>query len=172
MGQIFRSLVFLCVVTHIVRTAYELLKHKKLIRPDKLTFAIIFIDMVFMWVSWFVLCRIDPYRTELPEVINYLGGLIVLAGAVLFLTALFTIKTLETFEGNLITKGIYSKIRHPMYLGFIFWFFGGPVIYGAAASFALSLIFIANVLYWRSLEELELEKRFPEYDDYRKRTIF
>jgi protein-S-isoprenylcysteine O-methyltransferase Ste14 len=100
------------------------------------------------------------------------GILFVGIGAVIFLTALFTIKTLETYEGDLITKGIYSKIRHPMYLGFILWLIGFPLFYGALFSFFLSLPFIANVLFWRYLEEIELEKRFPSYWDYKKTTIF
>jgi protein-S-isoprenylcysteine O-methyltransferase Ste14 len=101
-----------------------------------------------------------------------MGILFVGIGAVIFLTALFTIKTLETYEGDLITKGIYSKIRHPMYLGFILWLIGFPLFYGALFSFFLSLPFIANVLFWRYLEEIELEKRFPPYGDYKKTTIF
>jgi len=34
------------------------------------------------------------------------------------------------------------------------------------------LLFIVNVLFWRSLEEMELEKRFPSYRDYKKTTLF
>jgi protein-S-isoprenylcysteine O-methyltransferase Ste14 len=91
---------------------------------------------------------------------------------VLFLTGLFTIKTLESYKGNLITKGIYSKIRQPMYTGFILWLIGPPLLYGSLYSFVLSIVFIANVLYWRQLEEYELEKRFPEYLNYKKKTLF
>jgi protein-S-isoprenylcysteine O-methyltransferase Ste14 len=90
----------------------------------------------------------------------------------MFLTALFTIKTLESYEGDLITSGIYSKIRHPMYLGFIFWLIGFPLIFEAIFSIILSLIFICNILFWRYLEEKELLDRFPTYLDYKKKTIF
>jgi len=93
-------------------------------------------------------------------------------GGLLFFTALFTIKTLESYDGDLITKGIYSKIRHPMYLGFICWLIGFPVYFGALFPFFLSLLFIVNVLFWRSLEEIELEKRFPSYQHYKKTTLF
>jgi protein-S-isoprenylcysteine O-methyltransferase Ste14 len=84
----------------------------------------------------------------------------------------FTIKTLESYEGDLITKGIYSKIRHPMYFGFILWLIGFPIFFGALFSCILSFLFIVNVLFWRYLEEKELEKRFPSYPDYKKTTIF
>ncbi|MGE5498406.1 MAG: methyltransferase family protein, partial [Syntrophothermus sp.] len=93
-------------------------------------------------------------------------------GIIIFLTALFTIKSLETYKGNLITKGIYSVLRHPMYLGFILWLFGVPLFYGSYTLFLLAVPFSANVLYWRHLEELELLRRFPDYRKYRKNTLF
>lgn len=108
----------------------------------------------------------------MPAFVRYIGVAITLAGAGLFFTALFTIKTLETYTGDLITKGIYSKVRHPMYLGFICWLFGAPVFYGAITALALAVLFIANVLYWRHLEELELEKRFTGYKQYKLKTVF
>jgi protein-S-isoprenylcysteine O-methyltransferase Ste14 len=98
--------------------------------------------------------------------------LLVGLGILAFLTGLLTIKTLESYEGDLITKGIYSKIRHPMYLGFIFWLIGFPVFFGALFSFFLSLLFITNILFWRYLEEKELEKRFPSYLNYKETTLF
>ena len=57
-------------------------------------------------------------------------------------------------------------------VGFILWLIGFPVFCGAVFSFFLSLPFIANVLFWRYLEEKELAERFPAYRDYKKKTIF
>ena len=128
--------------------------------------------MAVLWISWFLLCRFDVYKINLPFVIRYLGAALSLLGAVLFFTALFTIKTLETYSGDFITKGTYSKVRHPRYLGFILWLIGPPLFYAAVTSFALAVLFIANVLFWRYLEEIELEKRFAGYKDYKGRTFF
>jgi protein-S-isoprenylcysteine O-methyltransferase Ste14 len=128
--------------------------------------------MVLLWTSWFVLCRLDKSVIYLPGIISWFGIILVVAGVILFLVALFTIKTLETFKGDLITYGIYSKIRHPMYLGFLFWSIGSPVFYGALYSFILAILFSINVLYWRHLEEIELVNRFPGYISYKAKTIF
>jgi len=160
-----------CVITHIIRFLYEILKHKKILEPTKLSFVIIFINMGLLWTSWFALCSLDLYRMNLPGIIKYLGVLIVGIGIIVFFIALFTIKTLESYQGDLITKGIYSKIRHPMYLAFILWIIGFPVFFGALFSFMLSFVFIANILFWRNLEEKELEKRFLSYMDYKKTTL-
>jgi protein-S-isoprenylcysteine O-methyltransferase Ste14 len=123
-------------------------------------------------MSWFLLCRFDIYKINIPDFVRYTGILLSGSGLIVFVIAFLTIKTLESYDGDLLTKGIYSKIRHPMYLGFILWLIGFPIIFGAPFSFLLSLVFIANVLFWRSLEEKELEKRFPSYPDYKKTTIF
>jgi protein-S-isoprenylcysteine O-methyltransferase Ste14 len=165
-------LVSLCVVTHIIRTVYEILKHKNLLKPSKLSFVIVFTNMALLWSSWIALCSSDIYKINLPGIIHYSGLLLCLLGLISFITALLTIKTLETYDGDLITKGIYSKIRHPMYLGFILWLIGFPVYFGAGFSFILSFIFIANILFWRYLEEIELDKRFPRYKEYKTKTLF
>jgi protein-S-isoprenylcysteine O-methyltransferase Ste14 len=146
-NQTFTALVILCITTHTIRTVYEILKHKKIVQASRLSFAIIFINMALLWMSWFMLCSLDVYKINLPDVVRYFGIVFNLLGLILFLTALFTIKTLETYNGDLITKGIYTKVRHPMYLGFIFWLIGTPVFYGAVFSFALAVLFIANVLF-------------------------
>jgi len=128
--------------------------------------------MVLLWVSWFSLCVLDEFKIILPGIIRFLGLVLVIIGLIIFLTAFFTIKTLENYEGGLITKGIYSKIRHPMYLGFILWCIGMPVYFGGYFSFILSFIFIGNILFWRHLEEFDLIKRFSGYDIYKSKTLF
>lgn len=170
--ELFFILVMVCIITHIIRTVYEILKHKQVLNAGKLSFVIIFINMLILWSSWFLLCRFDVNKIDYPDLIRYAGISLAVFGMVVFLSGLFTIKTLESYDGDLITTGIYSKIRHPMYMGFILWLIGFPIYFGASFSIVLSLPFIANILFWRYLEEKELEKRFPGYPDYKKTTIF
>lgn len=170
--ELFVILIILCTITHIIRTVYEILKHKKMLKPNNLSFIIVLINMLLLWASWFALCSLDIYRIALPDIIRYLGISFVGLGIIIFLTSLYTIKALESYDGDLITHGIYSKVRHPMYLGFILWLTGMPVYFGGLISFTLCIVFIVNVLYWRHLEEKELENRFPAYKEYKKTTIF
>jgi protein-S-isoprenylcysteine O-methyltransferase Ste14 len=128
--------------------------------------------MVILWVSWFLLCRNDISAITIPDIIRYSGLALSGIGILAFLTALFTIKALDGYDVDLIAGGIYSVIRHPMYLGFILWLIGFPLYFGALYSFILSFLFIMNILFWRHLEEKELEKRFPAYADYRRATVF
>jgi protein-S-isoprenylcysteine O-methyltransferase Ste14 len=143
-----------------------------MLKPNNLSFIIVLINMALLWLSWFALCSLDIYKIDLPDMIGYLGITLVVLGIVVFLTGLITIRSLESYEGDLITHGIYSKIRHPMYLGFILWLLGMPVFYGGLLSFALCIVFIANVLFWKYLEEKELVNRFPAYKEYKKKTLF
>ena len=170
--SLFILLIIVCADAHLIRTGYEILKHKKYITANKISFIIIFINMALLWMSWFLMCFTGLNRIALPVFINYIGFVLILTGGFVFFSGLFTIKTLESYNGDLITKGIYSKLRHPMYTGFIIWIIGGPLLYGALIPLILALPFIANVLYWRHLEELELEKRFTDYSDYKKTTLF
>ena len=119
-SRMFLPLVFLCVITHIVRLIYEILKHKKLIKASGISFVIIFSNMLLLWTSWFLLCSFDPSAISFPLVFRYFGISLAILGVIIFLTALFTI----------------------------------------------------NVLYWRYLEELELDKRFADYKLYKKKTFF
>ncbi len=168
----FILLAVVCVIAHIIRTIYEILKFRKIIKANKITFVLIFTVMILLWVSWFGLCDADAHKINFQEFIKYTGLILSFAGVVMFLAALFTIKSFETYEGDLVTRGIYSKIRHPMYLAFIFWLAGFPVFCDSMYALILSLPLITNVLFWRSLEEKELLERFPGYEDYKKRTIF
>jgi len=171
-NKIFFIFLAVCIATHIVRSVYEILKHKKMLKASKLTFLIIFMNMFLLWISWFALCMNDIYKIDVIGIIRYSGILLVALGIIVFLTALFTIKSLESYEGDLITGGIYSKIRHPMYLGFILWLIGFPLFNGALFSMMLAVVFIANILFWRSLEEKELEKRYASYKQYKMTTLF
>ncbi len=161
-----------CLITHILRLVYEILKHREIMKAGKLSFFIMFTNMVLLWVSWFILCSSDIYRIDLPAVLNYLGIFLSCLGLFAFISGLLIIKTLESYDGDLITTGIYSKIRHPMYLGFILWSIGFPLFFGAPFALLLGLLFIMNILFWRQLEEIELEKRFPSYREYKRTTWF
>ena len=75
-------------------------------------------------------------------------------------------------KGFLVKKGIYSKIRNPMYFGFIIWNIGFPVFMEKLFSLTSALLWTANILLWKVLEEKELEDKYPEYLEYKKKTWF
>ena len=155
------------------RTGYELLKEKGKIRPEnKLLFIITLVAMFVLWFSWFNLCPLDPWRMELPDTVRWIGFILFALGTLLFIGAFVQLRGLENID-HLVTTGLFAKMRHPMYVGFILWFVGWSVFNGAAASLAFGLVGCANILYWRRLEEARLQSHYGErYLQYRRNSWF
>jgi protein-S-isoprenylcysteine O-methyltransferase Ste14 len=170
--NVFVVLVVVCIFTYFARDVYEVLKDRRILTPDRSTFLVMFSNMVLLWISWCLLCALDPFRVDSPDAIRYSGAALFAVGGALFVVGLLTLGTLESYENDLVTSGIYSRIRHPMYLAFTLWLIGLPLFFGGLFSFVLAPLFIANVLWWRYLEEKELEQRFLSYKAYKRATLF
>ena len=156
-----------------IRAVYEKLKEKGRVSPkNRVTLAIVFLAMCLMWASWFNMCALDPLRFTLPRAVGWIGFGIFLVGLVLAIGATIYLRGLENIN-NLVTKGFFSKIRHPMYLGFILWIFGWAIYHGAVLSLFLGFVAIANIFYWQRSEDRELELKYGKvYLEYRNNTWF
>jgi protein-S-isoprenylcysteine O-methyltransferase Ste14 len=75
---------------------------------------------------------------------------------------------------SLITTGIYSKIRHPIYLGIKLIYLGLALFFKSTVTVILFFVLLFPVHMYRvRREEQELIKRFgEEYLEYKKRTLF
>ena len=75
---------------------------------------------------------------------------------------------------RLVTKGIYSKIRHPIYTGICLMLIGLAFLGDAPLSLRVLILFFAAVKIIRAyFEEKLLEKRFAAvYIEYKKNTWF
>ena len=65
---------------------------------------------------------------------------------------------------KLLTTGLYSQIRNPMLLGWIIMLFGlGILLNSISLIFIFTPLFIlVNILYLKTIEEKEMEKKFGE----------
>lgn len=73
-------------------------------------------------------------------------------------------------SGTLITTGVYAKVRHPMYTAAVTMFAGYIILFGSLVSVPLWLAFAVLYLIKSVKEERILTAKFPEYEDYKKRT--
>jgi len=71
---------------------------------------------------------------------------------------------------KIVEIGIYKKIRHPIYLGWILLNIGAFIFIGNLSSLVIAIIFIFLWYLEAKQEEKFLEKKFKKYQDYEKRT--
>lgn len=173
MNTEFLILLVLYVACLTTRSTYEVFKKAGRVNlKSKILFSLIFSVMCLMWVSWFMMCPVDPYAVNLPVTVRWIGFGVFLVGWGLALGALMQLRGLEDID-HLVTGGLFSKLRHPMYTGFILWIVGWSVYHGAAVSLLVGVLGIANILYWRRLEDASMESRYGNlYREYRKGTWF
>jgi protein-S-isoprenylcysteine O-methyltransferase Ste14 len=121
---------------------------------------------VLIVVSLFV----GPGVTRLGWVVSALGlALVIWAGVTMG-------SSLSPFprpprHAELVERGPYRFLRHPIYVGGFLFFAGLSLVfsvYGLALTAVLGAFWVAKA----RLEERHLAARFPEYADYRRRTLF
>lgn len=73
-------------------------------------------------------------------------------------------------NGRLITSGLYSYIRHPIYTGILIFLFFLALYFGSG--YKLGIVFLLVMLFWfkSEYEEAQLCSKYPNYNNYRKLT--
>ncbi|MHA2215876.1 MAG: methyltransferase family protein [Candidatus Hodarchaeales archaeon] len=69
-------------------------------------------------------------------------------------------------DHELITKGPYQYVRHPMYTIIILFFISIPVTLGSLIASIVSLLFPILLVYRIGIEEKMLVNHLPGYKDY------
>jgi protein-S-isoprenylcysteine O-methyltransferase Ste14 len=98
-------------------------------------------------------------------------GLVLAAWAAVAMASSFTPFPRPPGHAELVQRGPYRLVRHPMYVGGFLFFAGLSLafsVYGLALTAVLGAFWVAKA----RLEERLLSERFPEYADYRRRTWF
>jgi len=165
-GAAYLVLVGLYLVGLLTRDVYELLKKNGGVDTgDARVFAAVFTSMCVMWVSWFAMGSLDPTRLPVPEVLRWAGLCAVILGSVFALGGVWQLRGVENID-HLVTTGLFSPIRHPMYVGFILWILGWGIYQRAPVTLAVGLLGVASILWWRHLEDGEMQSRYggpPEW---------
>lgn len=118
---------------------------------------------VFNWIK----IPLSPYS-------NIIGGLIAAFGFLLHLYCHRIHKQAHDKSqqiDKIVTTGIFSKIRHPMYLGLILAFFGVSIAWGVIWMLIPSVIFsLLAVLIALKEEEYLLQKFGDQYREYMQKV--
>jgi protein-S-isoprenylcysteine O-methyltransferase Ste14 len=134
-----------------------------------------FIAYIFVLIQFICLIYIGMTGPVLSISIN--GLLVQVAGLVLGISAIlqmgignFNIAPLPKSGGELITAGIYSMLRHPMYLAQLLVVVPLIVDYFSWPRLVALLILFIDLLLKLHYEENNLKRQFAEYEDYMRKT--
>lgn len=111
------------------------------------------------------------------EYLLAIGFIIVAIGVVIVIIGIMTLGEYFTTSINpkgLVTHGIYSKIRHPMFIGAILVYLGIEFIFQSIYGLLLVIfVLIPFYIYSAIEEEKMLLKKFKDkYTAYKKKTLF
>ena len=146
---------------------------KKLLKfPLVLTLFFVFTMSVIANLNFLVYVHF-PFQVLVSILIILVGVISIVVGGSLFRKAETTVNPINPHKTTqLVTSGIYSLSRNPMYIGFLLWLVGYALFLGNIFNFILLPIFvvIVNKLYILP-EEMALEKLFGlEFVKYKHRV--
>jgi protein-S-isoprenylcysteine O-methyltransferase Ste14 len=148
-------------------------------RADKLTVY----GLVFGFIAWIALPPLDARRfgwtPRLPSWVEGAGGVLLL-GAAFFLFRSFTDNTflsplvrIQTERRQqVVSTGVYSLVRHPMYLGASLMFVGGPLLLGSAWGLLPGLGLVLLLMVRIVGEEKLLTRDLEGYEAYRAKVRY
>lgn len=162
-----------CFFGYGIHTVFHYLEYKGRKVTSKDLEIFLHIVIFLGYAGWSVMLGFDPVQINIPDFFAIsLGALFGIPGIVLFIISSISKKGYKDSQ-NLITSGIYSRLRNPMYLGIIFIHIGIPLSSKSLLTLISAVLWIPQLLLWKHWEEKELEERFGEkYIDYKKRTWF
>ena len=114
---------------------------------------------------------------KLPLIVTYIASIIFIIGYVIFAEVLrentYLSRTIKVDKDQqLIDKGLYGIVRHPMYFATILMFISMPLILGSIFSFIIFLIYIPLIAIRAVNEEKVLEKELNGYTEYKKKVKY
>jgi len=161
----------LCLTSYLLRLATHVFSYTrgKAVINFHLTLIVTFLGY-FGWGYWSVA---DPVKMNIPTSVSIpVGAALAAAGIGLFLYSELK-KHGVGDPDKLVTSGIYSKIRHPMYIGLVLLHIGYPFVARSFIACLSTILWTGIICVWTLFEEKILERRFGQrYIEYKKKTWF
>ena len=183
--DIFTVIYFVGILAEIVIRAplnqqrkQEKMSEQRVTSQERIMLGLLFLGMFFIPIIYAATDWLDFANYTLPAWAGGLGVLILAAAIFVFWRAhadlgLNWSPSLEIREKHeLITRGIYSVIRHPMYASQWLWVIAQPLLLqNWIAGFSNLLVFIPfYFLRVKAEEQMMLDSFGTQYQEYMKRT--
>ena len=132
-----------------------------------------------MFVLGFIIAGLD-YRYSLlplPSFISIIGSILFIISYVLYAEVLrentYLSRTIKVEKDQkVIDTGLYSIVRHPMYMATLILFLSMPLVLGSIISFLVFLIYPFIIIKRLKNEEEFLEKELDGYSEYKKKVKY
>lgn len=132
-----------------------------------------------MFVIGFILAGLD-FRFQwlvLPPIYTYISSAVFLFAYIMWAEVLrentYLSRTIKVEEGQqIIDKGLYGIVRHPMYAATIVLFLSMPLVLGSLISFFVFLLYPILIVIQIVNEEKLLEKELTGYIEYKKKVKY
>ena len=153
-----------CLVCYLFHAMTHYLEHKGFqVEESKVLHPLLSIAIFAGYFAWALMIAWDPVQLSL---------IIGILGSAMLIISTIAKKGFGEID-HLVTTGIYSRIRHPMYLGLILAHIGFPLAARSLLTLATAVIWIPLILIWKRWEEQALEAKFGlQYSEYKKRSLF
>ena len=132
-----------------------------------------------MFIVGFIIAGLD-YRFSLlplPSFISIIGSILFIISYVLYAEVLrentYLSRTIKVEKNQkVIDTGLYSIVRHPMYMATLILFLSMPLVLGSIISFLVFLIYPFIIIKRLKNEEEFLEKELDGYSEYKKKVKY
>lgn len=134
---------------------------------------ILYVGIQFLLFAIY-LFEVKNLRFGLPEFIDFIMLPCMLTGiAIIAISILQLNKNLSPFpsprkNSELITTGLFSKIRHPIYSGILLLAFSFALYQHSGFKILISLFLLILFYFKTGYEEKQLSLKFPEYINYQR----
>jgi protein-S-isoprenylcysteine O-methyltransferase Ste14 len=119
---------------------------------------------------------VGPQAVAVPDALRWGGlaicvmGIAIIAAALQAMGRVMQVSPEPKGDGHLVTRGIYGRLRHPMYTGMT-WIAIGLAMRQPTLPVAIAGVLLVALLLVKSrYEERLLAARYPDYAAYRART--
>jgi len=153
-----------------------LLEERMRFKPNQTWDKMFIAALCIVFIVWLILMPLDAVRfhwSSMPVWLQIVGAIVLLCSYYIFYLTyrenpyLSGVVRIQEERGQtVVTTGLYSHVRHPMYTGGLLYFLGTALLLGSWYGVLFEPVFAGMIAARAVLEERMLRERLKGYDAY------